>query len=98
MSEFLYRDIPPISKPAAHDLPPAMLANATDPAGYLPDEGLVDAVNVALILRQPLLLTGEPGTGKSQLAASVAYQLGLEFAAQLRDQIDDDCTRPVLRV
>ncbi len=78
MSEFLYRDIPPISKPAAHDLPPAMLANATDPAGYLPDEGLVDAVNVALILRQPLLLTGEPGTGKSQLAASVAYQLGLD--------------------
>jgi MoxR-like ATPase len=46
-----------------------------DPAGYLPDAGLVDAVNVAIALGQPLLLTGEPGTGKTQLAHSVAYQL-----------------------
>src|ERR1700760_2919691 len=47
-------------------------------APYLPDEGLVDAVNVALILRKPLLLTGEPGTGKTSLAASVAAELGLD--------------------
>ncbi len=40
--------------------------------------GLVDAVNVALLLGQPLLVTGEPGTGKTQLAAAVAYQLGLD--------------------
>jgi MoxR-like ATPase len=78
MVEFIYRDIPPKLKPTPQDLPAPLLANATDPAGYLPDQGLVDAVNVALILRQPLLLTGEPGTGKSQLAASVAYQLGLD--------------------
>jgi len=49
----------------------------TDPAGYLPDQGLVDAVNVALMLQQPLLITGEPGTGKTQLASSVAWQLEL---------------------
>jgi MoxR-like ATPase len=48
-----------------------------DPKGYLPDQGLVDAVNVALMLQQPLLLSGEPGTGKTQLAFSVAEQLGL---------------------
>src|SRR5262249_8190024 len=54
------------------------LEKMADPASYLPDEGLVDAVNVALILRQPLLLTGEPGTGKTQLAFSVAWELGLE--------------------
>jgi MoxR-like ATPase len=48
-----------------------------DPAGYLADEGLRDAVNVALALGQPLLVTGEPGTGKTQLAASLAYELGL---------------------
>jgi MoxR-like ATPase len=45
------------------------------PSGYLPDPNLVDAVNVALLLNRPLLLTGEPGTGKTQLACSVAWQL-----------------------
>jgi MoxR-like ATPase len=77
MVEFAYRESPPKQKPAPQELAAPLLANAADPAGYLPDKGLVDAVNVALILRQPLLLTGEPGTGKSQLATSVAYQLGL---------------------
>jgi MoxR-like ATPase len=37
----------------------------------------VNAVNVALILDKPLLLTGEPGTGKSQLAYSLSWELGL---------------------
>lgn len=53
-------------------------AEHEDPAGYLPDPGLVDAVNVALLLGQPLLLTGEPGTGKTQLAYSVAWELGFD--------------------
>lgn len=48
---------------------------ADHPSGYRPDSGLVDAVNVALILNRPLLITGEPGTGKTQLAYSVAWQL-----------------------
>jgi len=47
------------------------------PEGYLPDPGLVKAVNAALLLGQPLLLTGEPGVGKSQLAFAVAHALGL---------------------
>jgi MoxR-like ATPase len=46
-----------------------------NPADYKPDPGLVDAVNVALVLNKPLLLTGDPGTGKTQLAFSVAWQL-----------------------
>jgi len=45
------------------------------PSGYRPEPGLVDAVNVALTLNRPLLVTGEPGTGKTQLAYSVAWQL-----------------------
>lgn len=49
----------------------------THPAGYLIDEPLIDAVNVALLLGQPLLLTGDPGTGKTQLAYRVAWELGL---------------------
>lgn len=53
------------------------LEKAAAPKGYIPDEGLVDAVNVALLLQQPLLLTGEPGTGKTQLAYSIAWELGL---------------------
>ena len=48
----------------------------TDPAGYLADEGLVAAVNVSLMLGQPLLLTGDPGVGKTQLAYRVAWELG----------------------
>ena len=48
-----------------------------DPAGYIANEGLRDAVNVALTLGQPLLVTGEPGTGKTELAGSIAHELGL---------------------
>jgi MoxR-like ATPase len=62
-------------------LPGSRHARQTDPAGYLPDPGLVDAVNVALLLGQPLLVTGEPGVGKTQLAHSLAWELG--FGAPL---------------
>jgi MoxR-like ATPase len=48
-----------------------------NPALYLPSDGLVDAVNVALALGQQLLLTGEPGTGKTQLAYHLAHFFGL---------------------
>jgi MoxR-like ATPase len=57
-------------------LPGSRHARQTDPAGYLPDPGLVDAINVALLLGQPLLVTGEPGVGKTQLAHSLAWELG----------------------
>jgi MoxR-like ATPase len=46
-----------------------------DPRAYRPGKSLQDAVNVALLLQRPLLVTGEPGTGKTQLAASIAWQL-----------------------
>ena len=38
---------------------------------------VVDAVNAALVLRRPLLLTGNPGSGKTSLAYTVADRLGL---------------------
>ena len=48
-----------------------------NPEYYIAGEGLRNAVNVALALGQPLLVTGEPGTGKTQLAASIAHELDL---------------------
>ena len=47
------------------------------PKNYIAGPGLRKAVNVALALGQPLLVTGEPGTGKTQLAAGIAYELNL---------------------
>ncbi|MCY1066760.1 MoxR family ATPase [Nannocystis sp. RBIL2] len=42
------------------------------------DDDLAEAVNVALAVGAPLLLTGEPGTGKTQLAYYLAWQFGLQ--------------------
>src|SRR5262249_40832488 len=44
---------------------------------FTPPPGLVDAVNAALHLRRPLLLTGRPGSGKSTVIESIAAELGL---------------------
>ena len=64
-----------------------------NPEHYYPDEGLIDAVNVALILGQPLLLTGEPGTGKTFLAHYLAWELGygevLTFETKSTSQSSD---------
>ncbi len=46
-------------------------------AGYLASADLQDAVNVGVALEKPLLLKGEPGTGKTRLAEAVAESLGL---------------------
>jgi MoxR-like ATPase len=46
-------------------------------AQYQPPPGLIDAVNAALCLRRPLLLSGPPGSGKSTVAEAVAAELDL---------------------
>ena len=46
---------------------------------YLTSQALESAVNCALALERPLLVRGEPGTGKTQLAEAVAAGLGLEL-------------------
>lgn len=42
---------------------------------YKPDPGLVDAIEVALILRKPLLVTGRPGTGKTDLGHYLGWKM-----------------------
>jgi MoxR-like ATPase len=44
---------------------------------YLTDRALEAAVNCALALERPLLVKGEPGTGKTLLAEAIAEALGL---------------------
>jgi MoxR-like ATPase len=46
-------------------------------AQFNPPKGLAVAVNAALSLRRPLLLTGAPGSGKSTVIESVAEELDL---------------------
>ena len=48
---------------------------------YLPNEDILEAVNLTLQLGRPLLLKGEPGCGKTRLAYAVAYELQLPFEA-----------------
>ena len=42
---------------------------------YVASEELLSAVNIAMTLQKPLLLKGEPGTGKTMLARSIASSL-----------------------
>src|SRR5262245_30138475 len=46
---------------------------------YLTNEALEAAVNCALALERPLLVKGEPGTGKTLLAEAIASALGAEL-------------------
>ena len=74
--EKLFTGLAAASPSSPTSLPPSRRSQQTDPAGYISDPGMVDAVNVALMLGLPLLITGEPGTGKTQLASRIAWELG----------------------
>ncbi len=58
---------------------PADVTAALTEYGYLPDDGLATAVFLALELRRPLLLEGEAGVGKTELAKVLAAWTGGEL-------------------
>src|ERR671932_1103947 len=58
---------------------PARLEEALAATGYLAGEGLATVAWLALSMGRPLLLEGEPGTGKTALAEALAQALDAEL-------------------
>ncbi|MCI5143329.1 MAG: AAA family ATPase, partial [Candidatus Electrothrix sp. ATG1] len=50
---------------------------AADARCFVPGQELEDAINTAIAVNEPLLITGEPGTGKTTAAYYTAWKLGL---------------------
>ncbi|HSW40473.1 MAG TPA: MoxR family ATPase [Acidobacteriota bacterium] len=48
-------------------------------SNYILSDALREIVNAAIVLQRPLLLKGEPGTGKTELAQVIAEDLGLRL-------------------
>jgi MoxR-like ATPase len=60
-------------------LSPAAIGDALRSTGYLPSEGLSTVLFLATAMSRPLLLEGEPGTGKTSLAEAWATVTGAEL-------------------
>jgi MoxR-like ATPase len=81
----------PINDPAVLTRRPFVdvdLSFMADARRFVPGDELETAINTALAVGQPLLITGEPGTGKTQAAFYAAYKLGVEPVIQFQVKSD----------
>ena len=60
-----------------------------NPGNYHADENLLRAVELAIALNKPLLISGEPGTGKTQLAHFVAWKLNQQTTGKPNAFLDE---------
>ena len=67
----------------ARRVPESLRSHEDAAVHYVPDQPLKDAIHVALAVGAPLLLTGEPGTGKTQVAYYIAQRFSLLEAKRL---------------
>jgi MoxR-like ATPase len=65
--------------PDARPVTPSELADRLAGTGYLADAGLATVAWLALSMNRPLMLEGEPGTGKTALAEALALALDAEL-------------------
>lgn len=61
----------------------------TDAPHFIAGDALADAMNTAIAVGDPLLITGEPGTGKTQAAYYAAWHLGVDC---IHFQVKSDST------
>ena len=64
---------------------------------YVATDDLRMAVNAAIVLERPLLVKGEPGTGKTVLAREIARALG-HADDRMEHQVDHQGTAGALRI